>query len=386
MFIKKDIRKIPQILADATARAAAAPPSPDPANPNETDDGNGVVVEMRFARRAPEFLPSCDVSLLLEPRHRPALAHLMQLSLYDCGLQTLAGIERSDRQSEPLFPKLEQLDVGRNPKLTNSALPETFHTQFPRLCQLWLDDCGLGPDIPSTLLELNKLQVVRMTGNQLEGDLEDGIGIRYWKGLRILALDGNKLSSVGRGLGTMKLLEKLHLRGNNLTCLPEGVPCKGNSSLVMISLSSNKLSSLPLSLVDVGPSLKELYINGNQIEELPPGLAEKLVGLKKLNLAHNSIGKGVALAAGSQGNPLTSNDGDAIMEDAEDDAGIELPHDFIQRFGLPDPLTGNCIKNQCTARMEGNPLAEHMRKRYLEEEKKKASNMTMETEAVQLTA
>jgi len=428
MFVKKDLRKIPQILADATSRAVASPPSdPNPADDDDNnDDGNDnensnttkkndknnsnnadddddddatIVTEVRFARRAPEFLPSCGVSLLLEPRYRPALDNLVQLSLYDCGLQTLTGMELQSSSSSldvggtgggggiapPLFPKLTSLDIGRNPKLTNDSLPNTFHTQFPRLLQLWSDDCGFGPDIPPSLLEMERLEVVRMTGNRLEGKLEGGIGIRYWKSARVLAFDGNKLSGVGKGIGKLKYLEKLHLRGNKLVALPEGVPGGDNSNLTAIGLSSNQLTSLPVSLLDVAATLKELYLNGNQIERLPEGLAEKLVGLTKLNLAHNIIGNGEkdTSAAGSQSTRGITNDGDVTMEDAEDD-GIRpppLPQDFVDRFGMPDPLTGMCTKDECVVRMEGNPMAESIRKKHLEEEKRKAKEMAMETEA-----
>ena len=334
----------------------------------------------RLARRAPEFVPQCNVSLLLEPRYYPALHNLIQLSLYDCGLQSLAGIEQSNDRLEPLFPKLDSLDLGRNPKLTNDSIPETFHTQFPQLTQLWLDDCALGAHIPSTLLELSTLRVVRITGNKLEGELEDGIGIRYWRELKVLALDGNKLTSVGRGIGFMKYLEKLHLRGNALEALPEGVPSSRNTSLNLISLSSNKLTSLPDSLVEA-VSLKELYLNQNQIDFLPEGLADKLWGIDKLNLAHNNIGKGMNLTAGSQ----NSTDGDDVfMEDALSDT---LPKDFVDRFGMPD-LSGNCTKDDsAVVRLEGNPLANLIRKRHLDEEnrraKRKAMEMAMETELIE---
>lgn len=390
MFIKKDTRKIPQILNDATSRAVASPSSANanPANSdNEKELDNGIISEMRFARRAPEFLPSCNVAMLLEPKYRPALDHLVQLSLYDCGLQTLAGIEQSTDSNisgSTIFPKLESLDIGRNQKLTNDAIPDTFHTQFPQLTQLWSDDCSFGPNIPSTLLELQNLQVVRITGNQLEGALDAGIGIRYWKELKVLALDGNKLSSIGKGIGLMRHLEKLHLRGNNISSLPdEGVPSASNSSLGMFSLSSNKLSSIPLSLVNVGATLKELYLNGNEIEEFPEGLAEKLVVLTKLNLAHNSIGKSGNLTAGSQSSS-GANDDDETMEDTDDFLAQQLPQDFVQRFGMPEPLTGKCIKEgECMVRMEGNPMAEAITKRYLEEEERKAKEMAMETEVIE---
>lgn len=48
MFIKKDVRKIPQILEDATSRAVATPSSPDPANSDVNDEKEkGVVTEIR---------------------------------------------------------------------------------------------------------------------------------------------------------------------------------------------------------------------------------------------------------------------------------------------------------------------------------------------------
>ena len=50
MFVKKDLRKIPQILEDASSRAIS-PPSPNPADPDDKNDGAGAVTEMRFARR-----------------------------------------------------------------------------------------------------------------------------------------------------------------------------------------------------------------------------------------------------------------------------------------------------------------------------------------------
>ena len=333
--------------------------------------------------RAPEFRPSCGVSLLLEPKSRPALDNLLQLSLYDCGLRTLAGVEeaRDSAARAPLFPKLTSLDLGRNPELTNDALPPTFHTQLPQLAQLWSDDCGFGPRIPATLLKLDNVRVVRMTGNRLEGELEGGIGIEYWTFAKVLAFDSNGLTSVGRGLGRMKHLEKLLLRGNNLVSLPRGLPSEDNSNLNTISLASNQLSSLPASLVHVSATLKELYLNGNKIEELPEGTGwSQLLALKKLNLSHNLIGARESVDAGDGSGPGDDAD-DVVMERADDPS---LPQDFVARFGLPEPLTGQCTKDSdVVVRMEGNPLAEAMRQKFVEEEKRKNQVTAMETEVVQ---
>ena len=62
-----------------------------------------------------------------------------------------------------------------------------------------------------------------MTGNRLEGllrekegseaQVEKGeMGIDYWRDLKLLALDGNRLTGVGRGIGRLRKLETLHLR------------------------------------------------------------------------------------------------------------------------------------------------------------------------------
>ena len=159
--------------------------------------------------------------------------------------------------------------------------------------------------------------------------------------------------------------------------LPDGVPNAKNAVLSMINLSSNKLTSVPDSIMKVA-TLREIYLNANQLTSLPEGLAEKLDGLTKLNLAHNLIGKGM------NGVPSSSQDdgGDETMEDVNAD-GV-LSEDFVTRFGLPEPLTGNCTEDgDCVVKMEGNPLAEAIKKRHLDEEKRKAKAMAMETEVLE---
>ncbi|KAL7508015.1 hypothetical protein ACHAXN_005795 [Cyclotella atomus] len=329
MFIKKDTRKIPQILSDATTRL-------------ESPEGDKPITELSFARRAPELLAS-GISLILQPSFHPALENLVQLSLYDCGLNYVKEIQKND---VVLFPKLEQLDIGRNPSLVNDSLSDTFHTQFPALKEVWADDCSFGPSIPETLLQLKKLEVVRMTNNKLESVTELN---NHWPMIKVLALDGNALQSAA-GMGRLQHLEKLHLRQNKLTEL-DGVPSAENLKLTMFSLSSNLLSRLPESFVEA-TALKEVYLNGNQLEALPNGLS-KLTELTKLNLAHNNIGQGKT-------------------PEEEDNF---LPADFVERFGMPNVTSGKCDKDDsCVVLMEGNPLAENRKKRYWEE-KRKAKEM-----------
>lgn len=339
MFIKKDTRKIPQILSDATSRLELPETKDEP------------ITELSFARRAPELLAASGISLILQPSFYPALEKLVQLSLYDCGLNSLIEIQKNDTV---LFPKLEQLDIGRNPSLVNDSLSESFHTQFPLLKEVWADNCSFGPSIPDTLLQLNNLEVVRMTGNKLESVQELN---KHWPLIKVLAFDGNELQSA-RGMGRLQRLEKLHLRQNKLTEL-DGVISAENANLIMISLSSNQLTRLPESFVEA-IALTEVYLNGNQLEVLPDGLS-KLKELKKLNVAHNNIGQG---------------------KTPEEEVNV-LPTDFVDRFGMPDVTSGQCNKDDsCVVLMEGNPLAENRKKRYLEEEKRKAkeTEMTLEVE------
>mmetsp|Transcript_15888 Transcript_15888/g.26841 ORF Transcript_15888/g.26841 Transcript_15888/m.26841 type:complete len:132 (-) Transcript_15888:1990-2385(-) len=124
----------------------------------------------------------------------------------------------------------------------------------------------------------------------------------------------------------------------------------------MLCLSSNLLTSLPKSIIYVADTLTELYVNGNQLQTLPEGLAQKCTWLQKFNVAHNNI-----------------------------DKEESLPKDFLMRFGLPDVVSGQCTKDDaCVVRLEGNPMAERRRKAYLEEEKAKAKALEMERAAAEM--
>lgn len=83
------------------------------------------------------------------------------------------------------------------------------------------------------------------------------------------------------------------------------------TSLVLVHVSSNKLETLPDSVVEC-PSLEALYANGNEISGLPTGIGTRLTNLKRLNLSNNKI--------------------------------HVLPLDLTERFGEPDPTSGLCDK------------------------------------------
>ena len=100
-------------------------------------------------------------------------------------------------------------------------------------------------------------------------------------------------------------------RNNKLTSLPEGVPGKTHEHLILLQISSNRLTSLPMSLSEC-ISLKAIYANGNKIETISEHLFDKMNCLSTCNLSNNQI--------------------------------ESLPDDFIERFGQPDVTSGLCNK------------------------------------------
>ena len=87
MFIKKDLRKIPHILADAAPADEQTPRVDENAAKRVKRD---VLTELKLARRKAEFQGS--LSVLCQPSNAPSLQNLVSLSVYDCDIKSLDGI------------------------------------------------------------------------------------------------------------------------------------------------------------------------------------------------------------------------------------------------------------------------------------------------------
>ena len=96
MFIKKDLRKIPIIFADAKDAAEK--------------DSSDTLTELRLARRPAEFQEG-NITPLCQPHYKISLMSLTSLSLYDCQISTLEGIEFLAQSC----PVLEEMNLGKNP-------------------------------------------------------------------------------------------------------------------------------------------------------------------------------------------------------------------------------------------------------------------------------
>ncbi|XP_047614983.1 platelet glycoprotein Ib alpha chain isoform X2 [Phacochoerus africanus] len=87
--------------------------------------------------------------------------------------------------------------------------------------------------------------------------------------------------------GKLPHLETLRLAHNKLKSLPslgQALP-----ALVTLDVSFNELASLSPGVLDGLSHLQELYLRGNRLKTLPPGLLAPTPKLKKLNLAENQL-------------------------------------------------------------------------------------------------
>lgn len=247
MFIKKDLRKIHEIL----------------------DDVSDLRDTLKLAKRAAEFCG--NISILCNDDAINSLANLKSLNLYDNSLTNLEGIDKLNTTP------LDELNIGSN-KL--NRLPIKFGSLL-NLRSLWLDDNEFE-EFPSCICDLKNLEILRLSGNSLETIPSN---ISHLENLRVLALDFNHLREFPEGCENMPNLQELWLRQNRLTSIPEGI--SSMRALETLSVSSNNLKSLPESLHTL-PRLRKIYANGNNIGFVSSSL-RLVLQIEVLNLANNEI-------------------------------------------------------------------------------------------------
>jgi Leucine-rich repeat (LRR) protein len=210
MFIQKDLRKIPRILADAAPLDNADKDNGE--EPETKRMKRNVLTELRLSRRNSEFNGS--LKILCQPQNAPSLQHLVSLSLYNCQIQSLEGIgmlasseiEKNSGKCNVVCcsPMLRELNVGRNPI---TFLPDEL-ALLP-LKELWMDDCQLTGPLPDCITRMKDLEILRVSNNKIT---HIPSSIQKLRELKTLCLDRNEIETVPEELSRLHYLETLLLR------------------------------------------------------------------------------------------------------------------------------------------------------------------------------
>ncbi|XP_068572922.1 keratocan [Cebidichthys violaceus] len=155
--------------------------------------------------------------------------------------------------------QLRWLNLNRN-KINSKGVEEGVLSAMSHLVHLYMDE-NLLSSVPSPLPA--SLEHLRLSRNRISK-----IPSRVFFGLdklNLLDLQGNKLMD------------------DDVT----EVSLKGLKNLVQINLAKNQLSSMPLGLP---PTTTQLFLDGNNIEEIPAGYFKNLPKVAFLRLNHNKLG------------------------------------------------------------------------------------------------
>ncbi|KAM9328291.1 keratocan [Pholidichthys leucotaenia] len=168
-------------------------------------------------------------------------------------------IEGLPRDALQNATQLRWLNLNHN-KITSDGVEEGVLGGMTQLVHLYMDD-NLLSSVPSPLP--TSLEHLRLSRNRIS-KIPAGVFIGLNK-LNLLDLQGNKLMD------------------DSVT----EVSLKGLNNLVQINLAKNQLSIMPLGLP---PTTTQLFLDGNNIEKIPPGYFKGLPKVAFLRLNHNKLG------------------------------------------------------------------------------------------------
>ncbi|GMH72438.1 hypothetical protein TrST_g13269 [Triparma strigata] len=303
MFIEKDIRKIPVILA--------SPP----------------VTHLKLARRPAEFATSsvekeeCENRLvagkkegggslkaLVTPEQVKQMDKLKYLSVYDSSISSLTGI--GSLESTPL----ETLIVGLNPIKT---LPSDL-SFLSNLKRFECDDAMLEYDeLPHEICCLVNLEVLRLSGNKFKAIGEKAL--QKLSKLKILNMDNNLITEIPSL--PLKQLETLSLRSNRIAgSLKKDLFKDCGSTLKSLCLSSNSLTSCDLvEALKALTNVESVYLNKNQIKSRFESVEDT---------DFENILTGVGRAAGERNVSVNLANNPLTIE--------KIPEDCLEYFGKVD--------------------------------------------------
>lgn len=137
-------------------------------------------------------------------------------------------------------------------------------------------------EIPDDIGKLSQLQSLVLHSNKLKS-VNDNIG--QLEKLKLLDLSRNLVETVPTALDKLKNIVTLNFSNNALT---DFIKLSNADKLCVLNISNNKLKVFPDICYKELHNLSEVYLSGNEIEEIPANI-NKLSSIKQLELSQNKI-------------------------------------------------------------------------------------------------
>ncbi|CAA7026321.1 unnamed protein product [Microthlaspi erraticum] len=202
-------------------------------------------------------------------------------------LQTilLSGNSLTKLQLPMLAHGLQVLDISSN--MIDDSIKEDIGIVFPNLRYMNLSSNHFQGTIPSSIGEMESLQVLDMSSNGLYGELPTTfLGGCY--SLKVLKLSNNRLQGgIFSKHANLTSLVGLFLDGNRFTgSLEKGLLKSKN--LTLLDISDNRFSGMLPLWIGKMSSLSYLYMSGNQLKGPFPFQLQS-PWLEVMDISHNSF-------------------------------------------------------------------------------------------------
>ncbi|KAM7491919.1 hypothetical protein LguiA_034840 [Lonicera macranthoides] len=217
-----------------------------------------------------------------------SIAKLVNLtSLYLAGNQ-LTGIVELEMFSK--LTRLQALHLSNN-SLSVSATNTNINTTMPNLFVLSLSSCNLK-EFPDLLRDSVDLRVLDLSYNQIRGKIPNWVRVKWrdsWSYIGILDLRSNFLQgSLPSSICNLNTLEVLALSNNSFNgAIPQ---CLGNFSdrLAILDLRGNRFSGAIPTIFE-GKRLRNLNLHDNQLQGTLPRTLAKCSELEVFDVGNNQI-------------------------------------------------------------------------------------------------
>ncbi|XP_067101141.1 chondroadherin-like b isoform X2 [Osmerus mordax] len=232
----------------------------------------------------------------------PGVAEVVSLHLQRCkivemedgafnGMKGLVYLYLSENELTSLSPSafkgLPQLTYLHLEKNRFTTFPKGAFKLLPGLLALHLEHNSISKLEPDILIGAEKLRGLYLTSNSINSVAPRALD--QASDLDTLHLGGNKLNEVPTdALGKTLTLGELRLSGNPIRWVgPQAFQplARVLKDLYLDSMGLEKMSKD--SLAGLGPGLRSLYLEGNQLEEVPD--LNSFTSLEVINLADNPL-------------------------------------------------------------------------------------------------